>query len=326
MNVLIVCKGTLPPVTYGGTERVVWSLMKALHQLGHSVYILNPEPMTCDWATCITQQPNLSIDEQIPDEVDVVHFHVGGSCTNKPYVITRHGNNTEAQKNDSNSIFVSQKHALNHGCEAFVYNGLDWSDYHQPNLELNKRDNRYHFLGKAAWRLKNVQGAIDITKKANVALDVLGGHRLNFKMGFRLTLDRHVKFHGMVNNTEKCAVLEHSKGLIFPVTWEEPFGLAITESLFMGTPVFATPYGSLPELINAPEFGSLSNIEDELADAIKHGSYNPKLCHEYARDMFDHISMAKAYIEKYEKVLNGEALNQFLSEPVKQIKKLPYFR
>ncbi|MEF1200597.1 glycosyltransferase [Vibrio owensii] len=326
MNVLIVCKGTLPPVTYGGTERVVWSLIKALHQQGHGVFILNPEPVECPWATCITQQPNLSIDEQIPDEVDIVHFHVGGSCTKKPYVITRHGNNTVTKKNDPNSIFVSQKHALNHGCEAFVYNGLDWSDYRQPNLDPNKRINRYHFLGKAAWRLKNVQGAIDITRKANVALDVLGGHRLNFKMGFRLTLDRHVKFHGMVNNEDKCDVLEKSKGLVFPVTWEEPFGLAVTESLFMGTPVFATPYGSLSELISTPDFGSLSNIEDELADAIQHGDYNPTLCHEYARDTFDHISMAKAYIEKYEKVLNGEALNQFLSEPVKQIKKLPYFR
>ncbi|MEF1303252.1 glycosyltransferase family 4 protein, partial [Vibrio owensii] len=114
--------------------------------------------------------------------------------------------------------------------------------------------------------------------------------------------------------------------LVFPVTWEEPFGLAVTESLFMGTPVFATPYGSLSELISTPDFGSLSNIEDELADAIQHGDYNPTLCHEYARDTFDHISMAKAYIEKYEKVLNGEALNKFLSKPAKQVKKLPYFR
>lgn len=326
MNVLIVCKGILPPVTYGGTERVVWSLMKALHQLGHNVYILNPEPMTCEWATCITQQPDLSIDEQIPNEVDVVHFHVGGTCSTKPYVITRHGNNTVNKKNDPNSIFVSQKHALNHGCEAFVHNGLDWSDYRQPNLDPNQRIDRYHFLGKAAWRLKNVQGAIDITKKANVALDVLGGYRLNFKMGFRCTLDRHVKFHGMVNNTEKCNILEHSKGLIFPVTWEEPFGLAIIESLFMGTPVFGTPYGSLPELINASEFGLLSNIEDELVEAIKYGNYSPSLCHEYAQDTFDHISMAKAYLNMYEKVLNGKKLNQNISLANTKIKKLPYIR
>ncbi len=326
MNILIVCKGTLPPKNYGGTERVVWSLIKALHQLGHKVYTLNPEPVKCDWAISLTQKPGLPIDQQIPQEIDIVHFHVGGSCSTKPYVITRHGNNTAAEKHDPNYIFVSHKHALNHGCEAFVHNGLDWSDYRLPNLNPANRLDRYHFLGKAAWRLKNVQGAIDITKKANVALDVLGGHRLNFKMGFRFTLDRHVRFHGMVDNEAKCNVLEKSKGLVFPVTWEEPFGLAVTESLFMGTPVFATPYGSLPELIKAPEFGLLSNVEDELVEAIKHGNYNPKQCHEYAQDTFDHISMAKAYIKKYEKVLNGGQLNQFLSKPIKQVKKLSYFR
>lgn len=326
MNILIVCKGTLPPVTYGGTERVVWSLIKALHQLGHKVYTLNPEPIKCEWATCIIQQPSLSIDQQIPDEIDIVHFHGGGSCTKKPYVITRHGNNPSVKQYDENSIFVSQKQAINHGCEAFVHNGLDWSDYRQPNLNPNQRLNRYHFLGKAAWRLKNVQGAIDITKKASVALDVLGGHRLNFKMGFRLTLDRHVKFHGMVNNEQKSDVLEKSRGLIFPVTWEEPFGLAITESLYLGTPIFATPYGSLTELIHSPEFGFLSNVEDELVAAIQQGSYDPKKCHEYARDCFDHITMAKSYISMYEKVLSGTPLNQFLSNRTSQFKKLDYFR
>lgn len=326
MNILIVCKGTLPPATYGGTERVVWSLIKGLYQLGHKVYILNPLSVKCEWANCIIQQPDLSIDDQIPDEIDIVHFHIGGSCNKKPYVITRHGNNTVTQKNDPNSIFVSHKHALNHGCESFVYNGLDWDDYRQPNLNANKRDNRYHFLGKAAWRLKNVQGAIDITKNAKVGLDVLGGHRLNFKMGFRLTLDRHVKFHGMVDNIKKCNVLERSKGLIFPVTWEEPFGLAITESLFMGTPVFATPYGSLPELISTPEFGLLSNIEADLVDAIKHRDYDPRLCYEYARDTFDHISMTKAYLNKYEQVLQGELLNSSISAPIQKMKKLPYYQ
>lgn len=327
MNILIAYNGELPPNLYGGTQRVVWSQIKALYQLGHKVYVLHPQKLNLEWAICIQQQPNLTLDEQIPKEIDIVHFHAGGSCS-KPYVVTLHGNseNSLNKSNDPNLIFVSKKHANNHGCEAFVHNGLDWDEYHQPDLKLHKRLNRYHFLGNAAWRLKNVQGAIDITKKAHVALDVLGGHRLNFRMGFRLTLDQHVKFHGMVNNNQKCEVLNQSKGLIFPVTWEEPFGLAITESLFMGTPVFATPYGSLTELINQKEFGHLSNIEDELVRAIQYGNYDPKICHEYARDTFNHISMAKAYIEKYEKVLNGEALNKCNIAPEKRLKKLCYFK
>ena len=326
MNILMVYKGELPPVTYGGTERVIWSLTKGLDQLNHKVYLLSPTPVDCPWATTITFDPSKPIDEQIPDFIDVVHFHTGGVSEKKPYVITRHGNRGAEQKNDPNSVFVSQKHALNHGCEAFVHNGLDWSDYRKPDLDPAKRLNRYHFLGKAAWRVKNVQGAIDITKKAGTNLDVLGGFRLNFKMGFRLTLDRHVKFHGMVDNEIKCNVLEKSSGLVFPVTWEEPFGLAITESLYMGCPVFGTPYGALPEIVTAPEFGFLSNRENEIVEALKQHQIQPKLCHEYAQDLFDHITMAKNYLAMYEKVIAGQVLNTFSNQPVEKKKALAYYR
>jgi len=326
MNILIVCRGSLPPKAYGGTERVVWSLIKGLHQLHHNVFVLTDTPTVCKWATTIVRDPERPIDKQIPDEIDVVHFHTGESCSTKPFLTTRHGNHAVKKENAPNSVFVSQKHALNHGCEAFVYNGLDWSDYRLPDLKSTRRLKRYHFLGKAAWRLKNVQGAISITRKAKVALDVLGGHRLNFNMGFRLTLDRHVKFHGMVDNTKKCDVLEKSNGLIFPVTWEEPFGLAIIESLFMGAPVFGTPYGSLPEIINTPDVGFLANSEDALVDAIDDREYSSKQCHDFVRDTFDHLSMAVRYITKYEAVCNGEILNKSLSKPAEQLKRLPYFR
>jgi glycosyltransferase involved in cell wall biosynthesis len=104
--------------------------------------------------------------------------------------------------------------------------------------------------------------------------------------------------------------LNSSKGLIFPVLWHEPFGLAITESLFYGCPIFATPYGSLPELVN-PEIGFLSNNSADLAEAIlQSDQYNSLTCHAIARDLFDSKTMAKKYLSMYEKVLNGEQLNQ----------------
>lgn len=324
LNILIVYNGTLPPIHYGGTPRVVWSLIKGLTQLNHKVFLLTDQPLKRDWLTCIRRNPSIPIDEQIPDYIDVVHFQNSGNCS-KPYVISRHGNDYTDKKYDPNCIFVSKKHALNHGCEAFVHNGLDWGDYRQPNLQPERRLNRHHFLGKAAWRVKNVQGAIDISKKAHTEFDVLGGTRLNFKMGFRFTLDRHVKFHGMVDNERKCQVLERSKGLIFPITWEEPFGLAITESLYMGCPVFGTPYGALTELVNK-EVGVLSNKEDELAVAVKEAHFSPTLCHEYAREHFDHITMAKQYVEKYLQVIANKPLNQFLTKPLSKKKKLPYIR
>ena len=68
-------------------------------------------------------------------------------------------------------------------------------------------------------------------------------------MGLRFTLSQRIRFHGMVAGERKSALLRQSSGLIFPVVWHEPFGLAVVESLYMGAPVFATPYGALPEIV-----------------------------------------------------------------------------
>ena len=134
-----------------------------------------------------------------------------------------------------------------------MHNGLDWNDYSTP--ELMKSRNYFHFLGNAAWRVKNVSGAINVIKKTKTQrLKVLGGVRFNFKMGMRFTFSTKVGFEGMVGGQTKFDLLNGSKGLIFPVKWHEPFGLAIIESLYFGCPVFGTPYGSLPELVTS-DFG-----------------------------------------------------------------------
>ncbi|NVD05370.1 glycosyltransferase family 4 protein [Vibrio sp. JPW-9-11-11] len=322
MNILIYTHATLPVVNYGGTERVIWDLVYALHLQGHQVTLLAGKGTVCDWARVIEYNSEVPLENQIPSDVDVVHFHGDFEPITRPYVITQHGNSDGPI--DPNTIFVSSQHARNHGAQAYVHNGLNWDNYLKPNLNTDRQ--RFHFLGKAAWRVKNVQGAIDITKRAGEQLDVLGGHRLNFKMGFRLTLDRHVRFLGMVDDTTKSQVMTQSKGLIFPVTWHEPFGLAITESLYFGCPVFGTPYGSLPELVS-DEVGFLSEKQAELIEAVSGASkYSSKVCHEYARDLFNADLMAKAYVVMYEKAASGEALNPNLGKIITDFKRLPYIK
>ena len=322
MNILIYTHATLPVVNYGGTERVIWDLVYALHLQGHQVTLLAGKGTVCDWARVIEYNSDMPLESQIPSDVDVVHFHGNFEPISRPYVITQHGNSNGPI--DPNTIFVSSQHARNHGAQAFVHNGLNWDNYLKPDLNADRQ--RFHFLGKAAWRVKNVQGAIDITKRAGEQLDVLGGHRLNFKMGFRLTLDRHVRFLGMVDDTTKSQVMTKSKGLIFPVTWHEPFGLAITESLYFGCPVFGTPYGSLPELVSR-DVGFLSDKQSELIEAVGSSSnFTPAICHEYARDLFNADVMAKAYIAMYEKVTSGEVLNPQLGKIITDFKRLLYIK
>lgn len=311
MKILIAIDSKIPVSLYGGTERVIWYLGKELTQMGHTVTYLASEGSCCDFAKIIPLQKSRSIKEQIPYDTDIAHFHFTSEEINKlsiPYLITMHGNTNNQNRLNYNTVFVSANHAARFGSSCYVHNGLDWNDYPLPNLK--KERNSFHFLGKAAWRIKNVQGAIDLIHATpKEKLNVLGGYRFNFKMGLRFTLSPRIHFYGMVGGIIKTNLLNQSKGLIFPVRWHEPFGLAIIESLYYGCPVFGTPYGSLPELITK-DFGYLSNQKHELVNAILNAAdYSSKACHEYALNNFNSRKMTLSYLEKYTMVLDRENLN-----------------
>lgn len=307
MHVLIVHNAVIPAIKYGGTERVIYWLGKELVKLGHQVTYLVAEGSSCAFANIIHFNNAIPLSQQIPDNIDIVHLNCAvNELPTKPYVATMHGNLNEQMQFDKNVIFVSKNHAARYGSDCFVHNGLDPDEYGKPSFS---KSNYVHFLGDAAWRVKNVKGAIKIAAKARINLKVIGGKRLNISQGFRLTLDFNTSFCGMIGGKEKNEILDKSRGLIFPVRWHEPFGLAITESLYFGCPVFGTPYGSLPEIVNS-EVGFLSNRSTEIVDALRNiNSYNPQKCYEYVMDNFTSKQMAKAYLEKYETVVNGNHLN-----------------
>lgn len=310
MHILIVHNSIIPAAYYGGTERVVWALGKELVKMGHQVSYLVQKGSSCPFAKVYNINPLQPLVKQLPEKVDVVHFNnVSPEEPIKiPYIVTMHGNRNDYVKMDLNTVFVSSNHAIRYGSQSFVYNGLDWDTYGKPNWSVRRQ--YIHFLGHAAWRVKNVKGAIKVvTSIPHERLYVMGGYRLNFKMGFRLTLHPRVRFLGMVGGDKKISLLNGSKGLVFPVRWHEPFGLALTESLYFGCPVLGTPYGSLPEIVHS-DVGYLSANSTELMRGLKDiGQYSSKRCHEYARDCFDAATMAEAYLSKYAVVLNNKTLN-----------------
>ena len=312
MKIVIVCKSKLPVLLYGGTQRVVWYLGKELAKQGHTIVFLAGKGSQSEFAEVIQINDDISILDQVPKDADVVHFQSdpgGLNDFNIPYVITMHGNVNVKCNFDRNTIFVSKNHASRYNSSSFVYNGMDWDEYITPNLE-NERKN-FHFLGNASWKVKNLKGAIDVVKASRTEkLNVLGGVRFNFNMGIRFTFSPKISFAGMVGGAKKSELLNRSKGLIFPVKWHEPFGVALTESLFYGCPVFGTPYGALPEIVTG-DFGVLSNDHRELSEAILNsGDFSKKRCHEYARDVFNSYQMSLGYLEKYNQVISGQKLNE----------------
>ena len=161
MNITIVLGDKIPSIKYGGTQRVMWYLGKELNKRGHKVTFIAGKGSSCPFAKVIELDPSVGIT--------------------KPHLLTIHGNGIPANA-DRNIVFVSRNHAQRLGSESFVYNGLDWDDYGPANLTLSRKN--YHFLGKAAWKVKNIKGAIAVVQSIkNAQLDVLGGYRLNLKMG-----------------------------------------------------------------------------------------------------------------------------------------------
>lgn len=312
MHVLIASSTTIPAITYGGTERVIWDLGHALVDKGHRVTYLVAAGSHCDFARVLHLDNRLDLRQQIPGDVDIAHFHFRPGFDldqdyGRAYLYTEHGNPADQPELPLNSVFLSGNHALRHGSDQFVFNGLDWRQYGPVDFE-RPRD-YVHFLGKAAWRVKNVAGAIDVALKAGQTMSVLGGYRLNLKRGFRFTLSPQIRFHGMVGGKEKLDLLNGSRALVFPVRWHEPFGLAVIESLYFGCGVFATPYGSLSELVT-PECGTLSDSATELAQALQIRKVDPRACHQRATQVFDAQGMCAGYLAKYDRVLAGERLNR----------------
>jgi glycosyltransferase involved in cell wall biosynthesis len=316
VKILIVYPGKIPVTLYGGTQRVIWYLGEELVKLGHKVTYLVKEGSYCDFAQIIFIDDKKQITEQIPGSTDIIHFNFTPQNVDSvsiPYVITIHRNRNENLQLNKNSIFISKNHANRYGSDTFVYNGLNWDDYFVPDFKQKK--DYFHFLGNAAWRVKNVKGAIGIIKKTKKErLKVLGGYRFNFKMGLRFTFSPRVSFYGMVGGDRKNRLINDSKGLIFPVRWHEPFGLGLIESLYYGCPVFGTPYGSLPEIV-IKDVGFLSDNLNSLANAVENSSsYSYRWCHEYAVGKFNSKKMAESYLEYYKKVMNGEILNKELPQ------------
>lgn len=310
MKLCIVKDSLIPVKKYGGTQRDIWAQAKEMDKMGHKVVFIVKKGSSCPFANVLYYNPGKTIEEQIPADVDMVHFHYNPKNLSyqKPYMVTIHGNGQPGEEFPENSVFVSRNHAERHNSKRYVYNGLDLDEL--GPVDLNAKRKHLLFLARTCRKKKNLTGSIEIAKKAKRKLAVVGG--------WKLSLNPNIKYYGMLGGEKKSKVIQNSDALLFPVLWHEPLGLAILESLYFGCPVFGTTYGSLPELIGN-EYGFLSNSKSELAEALKNiGSYKGKKCHEYIADNFNARKMTDDYITIYEEIYSGKTLNPH--KPVSQLK------
>ena len=294
MHVALYFHGRVPVHGYGGTQRVVVWLARGLAQLGHRVTLLAakgsriPGVAIAELDPRATTQPGFDLTPFLPGSLDLLHAHAPlAAPPDCPHVFTLHGNLGLGRPPRPNTIFLSADHASRHGARAFVYNGVDPSEF-----VFRRVKGEYDlFLG----RLHSVKGyrwAMAGAKRS--------GRRLLVAGGWRLSLRRTLRFVGAVNGQRKADLLANAACLWMPALWDEPFGLTLVEAMMSGTPVLGTRRGALPEVVT-DEVGALGDTLEELIELRSTiERRDPGACRARAERWFSHTRMAEEYMRMYQ--------------------------
>ncbi len=315
MKILLVHPVRLPPRDYGGVERVVLWLAKGLVERGHSVFVAaevgSELPAGCQ---LVEAQKGFSLQEWLrvlPVGLDVTHFMAPmpeeiWSAWPTRQVLTVHGNGQLGEKYPKNSVFLSQDHARRHGASVYVYNGIDPAEY---QFEPQSKQNWNLFLSKTSWSVKNVRAAARYSARARQRLKIAGGHR-PWLFRLQCQLSSGFDWVGPVSGRQKAELLTQARAFLFPVRWPEPFGLVVAEAMMSGTPVLASPRGSLMELV-PPSAGVLLQGEEEWVHCLGRPQDlpAPEACRQWALSRFHYQLMAQNYEALYLKVSGGASLH-----------------
>lgn len=293
---------------YGGSERVVHWQAKAQAALGHRVTLIAPQGSSCAGAEIVEAPPDADYANLLPRDTEVVNLHgVGAIDAGVPYVVTTQGNSPAELAPSPHKIFVSGNHAQRAGSRAFVYNGVDPGEF----VYRERKDDYVLFLSKVSRKVKGIDTALRLARRLGFRLVVAGGTRWSLRKtgGLWDSLRADVHFVGEVGGQRKAELIAGARALLFPIRWDEPFGIVVAEAMISGTPVITTPCGAMPELIT-PEVGFLCNDEEQMVSALRRlGEISPAACRARALAHFTAEVCARKYVRYYEALVRGEELS-----------------
>ena len=245
--------------------------------------------------------------EAIPSESAVVHFHgwTPDDIDEHPtWFMTLHGNEAKLDRLPRNCCCISQNHATRHGRSLFVYNGVDADEY----IFSTNKFGHLLFFSKVRRRVKGCFEAIDLAAKYDLKLRVAGGYRLDLLKvgGFIDSFSSNISVLGELRGRRKAQEFANASALLFPIDWEEPFGLVMIESLMSGTPVLARPRGSVPELIHADVGGQFETEDEFLRELDRVRAVSPASCRDYALSQFTSQRMTTSYTTVYERIMDKD--------------------
>ena len=113
-------------------------------------------------------------------------------------------------------------------------------------------------------------------------------------------LGNGIEYFGEVTHGEKVELLQDARATLFPIEWEEPFGLVMIESMACGTPVIATRHGAVPEVIDDGRSGIIVENIREMAESLERADeLDPMECRAYVEERFAPERMVRDYLDAY---------------------------
>lgn len=182
-----------------------------------------------------------------------------------------------------------------------IYNGLDLNEF-----EFNDKPEDYFMFMGAMGEHKSPHLAIEAAKKAGVKLVLVGGKKREPYFSEKIAPqidDNNVKYLGEVSSEERVKIFKNAKGFLFPITWEEPFGLVIIEAMACGTPVIAFNHGAMGEIIDDGKDGFVVDGVKGMTEAIgKIGQIDRRACRKKIEEKFTYEKMVDGYLKAYDKI------------------------
>jgi glycosyltransferase involved in cell wall biosynthesis len=327
----------VPPNGYGGTEAVLDVLARGLVQAGHDVLLYATGDSTCPvpmkWtlpeaagtvaASSATEFHHVinAYDAMVKWGPDIVHDHtlvgpVYAQTLDLAVVTTNHGPFDSELADYYRAIAPSVPIIAisNHQASTAVDTRIATVIYHGVDVEsfpMGDGSGGYAcFLGRMNTD-KGVHTAIGLARAAGMPLKIAAklqepAEIEYFDAEVAPLLGRDVEYVGEVGGREKLDLLGGAVCLLNPLSWPEPFGMVMIESLACGTPVVATACGSVPELIDDGVTGFICESEEDLADCLgRIGSLDRGRCRETAANRFGTERMAADHVRFYTSVVGG---------------------
>lgn len=321
----------VPPSDYGGTELFVAHLATALEAIGievvvyangdstvpvtrRSIYEHSEWPIKNPEHAWIRDMNHASWAVQDAERrCDILHVQSAqaitlGRFTDRPMVLTLHGPHDPKASElytffpDIHYVCISQAQCREEKMPRMhtVHHGIDVSQYRL----IEQKQQYLSFIGRIA-PLKGTHIAIDVAKRTGIPLKMAGDiqppHREYFERKIKPHLDgKLVEYIGLADLATKNELLGNSLAMLFPIQWNEPFGLVMVEAMACGTPVLAMPGGSVPEIIAPGVSGYICRSVTDMAKHARDLHFHPGAVRKYVEENFSTSRMAKAYLEVYQ--------------------------